>query len=70
MNNDLLKIINDVVVPDEPITENTVISECEDIDSLALLNLFIEFRKIKNDLVITDFSKCRTIQDVINLVQE
>lgn len=67
---EILGIINDIVDPEDQLTENTVIAECEDIDSLALLNLFLEFRKVKKDLTITEFSNCKTIKNVINLLLE
>ncbi|MBW7570725.1 hypothetical protein [Succinivibrio faecicola] len=67
---EILGIITDIVDPEDQLTENTVIAECEDIDSLALLNLFLEFRKVKKDLTITEFSNCKTIKNVINLLLE
>lgn len=67
---EILGIITDIVDPEDQLTENTVIAECEDIDSLALLNLFLEFRKVKKDLTITEFSNCKTIKNVINLLSE
>ena len=44
---EVLDLINEVVDAPEALNENTVISLCEDIDSLSLLSIFMELKKEK-----------------------
>ncbi len=62
----LAKII-ELIDPLDPIDENTVISQCDDIDSLALFNLVVYFKSIGKTCSLTDLSKCQTVGDFIDL---
>lgn len=65
---DVLNIINEVVDSTSPLTEEMVIASCEEIDSLSLLSIFLELKKIGIDCSITDFIKCITVGDMVSLV--
>lgn len=67
---EVLDLINEVVDAPEALNENTVISLCEDIDSLSLLSIFMELKKLGTNCIISDFIKCETIADVISLAIE
>ncbi len=63
-----LKMINSIVDSDTPLTESTFISDCEDLDSSALLSIFIQFKSMNYDCAITDFIKAKTVADIVSIV--
>ena len=64
---EMLSKIIELVDPLDPIEESTVISECDDIDSLALFNLVVYFKSIVKKCSLVDLSKCVTVSDFIDL---
>lgn len=42
---DFLEIINKIVEPSTPLKEESLISDCDEIDSLSLLSIFLEAKK-------------------------
>ncbi len=64
---DVLSKLNELISPSEPLLEDTIISACDDIDSLSLLNIFLELNKMGANCEISDFMKCETIGDIISL---
>lgn len=65
---DFLEIINKIVEPSTPLKEESLISDCDEIDSLSLLSIFLEAKKTGVQCSITDFIKCVSIGDIISLV--
>lgn len=64
---ELLAGIIDAIDPIDEITENTVVADCDDLDSLALFNIVV-YLKAKNLTV--DFSRlssCNTVADILDL---
>lgn len=62
----LAKLI-ELIDPIEKIDENTVISESDDIDSLALFSIVVYLKQQGKNYSLADFSKCKTIGDFIDL---
>lgn len=65
---DALALINTIVDPIDALTENTIIAESDDIDSLSLLTIFTAFKKKGIDCKITDFIGCSSVGEIITLV--
>ena len=63
-----LKMIKEILNCSEKISDSTVISECQQFDSLSLLNIFLEGKKSGAQIQITDFIKCKTVSDIIDLL--
>lgn len=63
----LEKIIKAVDAIDAEITENTVIADCDDIDSLAIFNVFLIYKELGLNVDIHDFSKVETVGDWLKL---
>lgn len=63
-----LKMIKEILNCSEEISDSTVISECQQFDSLSLLNIFLEGKKSGVQIQITDFIKCKTVSDIIDLL--
>lgn len=64
-----LNLIKDILNSSENITESSVISECQQFDSLCLLNIFLEGKKAGADIQITDFVRCKTVSDILDLLE-
>lgn len=63
----LAKII-EIIDPIDNVDENTVISESDDIDSLALFSIVVFFFKQGKKYSLADLSKCNTVGDIVDLV--
>lgn len=63
----LEKIIKAIDAIDAEITENTVIADCDDIDSLAIFNVFLIYKELGIEADIHDFSKAETVGDWLKL---
>lgn len=66
----ILQEIIDTVDPLDEITEDTVIETCEDLDSLALFNIVLYLRKNGYEGNIQSLSSCKTVADLINLIDK
>ncbi len=64
---DVLKIINNIVEGESPLTESVYISDCDDLDSSALLSIFVKFKSMGYDCDITDFIAAKTVGDLISI---
>lgn len=62
----LAKII-EIIDPIDKIDENTVISESDDIDSLALFSIVVFLKKQGKNYSLADLSKCNTVGDFVDL---
>lgn len=63
----LLEELIDVIDPIDEITEDTVIADCDDIDSLALFNIVIY---LKTRGILPSFNnilQCKTVRDILDL---
>lgn len=65
---EILSKIIEVVNPDEPITMDTVILDHEDMDSLAIFNIFITFRQEGLKVNFDQVGKCNTVKDLVELI--
>ncbi len=63
----LAKLI-EVIDPIDPIEENTVISDCEDIDSLAIFSVVVYLKSIGKSQSIAELAKCEKVSDFIDLI--
>ncbi len=63
----LLEELIEVIDPIDEITEDTVISECDDLDSLALFNIVIYLKSNGMSASLDDLAKCKTISDLLDL---
>ena len=61
--------IVDIVDPLDPITQETVVRECADIDSLALFNIVFFYKQEKGlPLALNDLITCNTVGDIVKLI--
>ncbi len=65
---DVLKLINSIVAGESPLTESDYISDCDDLDSSALLSIFVNFKSMGYDCDITDFIAAKTVGDLISII--
>ena len=63
----LLEELIEVIDPIDDITEDTVISESDDLDSLALFNIVIYLKSNGMSASLNDLAKCKTISDLLDL---
>lgn len=63
----LLEELIEVIDPIDEITEDTVISESDDLDSLALFNIVIYLKSNGMSASLNDLAKCKTISDLLDL---
>ena len=63
----LLEELIEVIGPIDEVTEDTVISECDDLDSLALFNIVIYLKSNGMSASLNDLAKCKTISDLLDL---
>ena len=62
----LLEELIEVIDPIDEITEDTVISECDDLDSLALFNIVIYLKSNGMSVSMDGLEKCKTISDLLD----
>lgn len=67
---DILKEIIAIVDPLDEITEDTVIEDSDDLDSLALFNIVLYMKKNGFKGSLTSLSSCKTVSDIIDLVEK
>lgn len=67
--NEIVEIIDPIDGPDS-ISMDTVIADCEDIDSLALFNIVVFLKSHGFKGSVADLSKCETIADLVSLAQD
>lgn len=63
----LAKII-EVIDPINEITEDTVIADCDDIDSLAIFSLVVYLKTIGKQQSLAQLSKCEKVSDFIDII--
>lgn len=62
---EILKGINEILEPDVEITEDTVIADCDDLDSLGLFNVVI-YLKAKGIFVkIEELAMCENVESFL-----
>lgn len=64
---EMLKKLIEIIDPVDEITEQTVIADCDDIDSLALFSIVVYLKKQGKNCSLKDLSKCRTVGDFIDI---
>lgn len=64
----LLEELIEVIDPIDEITEDTVIADCDDIDSLALFNIVIYLKTRGISPSFSELSECKTVSDLLDLV--
>ncbi|MBQ9273628.1 MAG: hypothetical protein IJ228_02350 [Succinivibrio sp.] len=64
----VLKEIIEVVDPLDELGEDTVISENDDLDSLALFNVMVYLRQHGYQGEVKEFSSCKTLGDIVSLI--
>lgn len=62
----LAKII-EVVDPLDEITEDTVIADSDDMDSLGLFSIVVYLKQLGKSYSLADLAKCRKVSDLIDL---
>lgn len=67
--NEIVEIIDPIDGPDS-VSLDTVIADCDDIDSLALFNIVVFLKSHGFTGTLADLSKCVTLADIVALVQE
>lgn len=65
---ELLAQIIDIIDPIDDITEDTVIADCEDFDSLALFNIMVLLKGQGLNVDIKSFASCKTVADILNFI--
>ena len=63
----LAKII-EVIDPIDEITEDTVIADCEDIDSLAIFSIVVYLKSLGKNQSLAQLSKCEKVSDFIDII--
>lgn len=63
----LLGELIDVIDPIDEITEDTVIADCDDIDSLALFNIVIYLKTRGISPSFNNILQCKTVRDILDL---
>lgn len=61
---DIIKIVD----PIDPIDENTVIADSDDLDSLALFNIVVYLKQRGYNGSFEDLSKCKTLGQLVDLI--
>ena len=58
-----------IVDPLDPITQETVVRACADIDSLALFTIVFFYKQAKGlPLALNDLITCNTVGDIVKLI--
>ena len=63
----LAKLI-EVIDPIDEITEDTVIADCEDIDSLALFSVVVYLKTIGKQQSLAPLSQCEKVKDFVDII--
>lgn len=61
---DIIRIVD----PIDPIDENTVIADSDDLDSLALFNVVVYLKQHGYNGSFEELSKCKTLGQMIDLI--
>lgn len=64
---EMLEKLIEIIDPIDEITESTVISESDDIDSLALFGIVVYLKNQGKNYTLPDLAKCNTVADFIDL---
>lgn len=64
---EMLEKLIEIIDPIDEITESTVISESDDIDSLALFSIVVYLKNHGKNYTLSDLAKCTTVGDFIDL---
>lgn len=68
MNRDeMLQKFIELIDPIDEINFDTVISDCDDIDSLALFSIVVFLKQKGKNYSLTDLGKCNTVGELIDL---
>lgn len=65
---EILAKINEVVEPLDEITVDTVILDCDDLDSLSIFNVILAYKDLGISLNLRDVNNCDTVGDLVNLI--
>lgn len=63
-----LQAIIDAVDPLDEFSEDTVIADCDDLDSLGLFNVVLYLNSIGLSPSLTDLAAMKTVGDIVDLV--
>ncbi len=66
---EILQEIIDAVSPLDEITEDTLISESDDLDSLGLFNVVLMLNGHGIKPTLTQLSQCKKVSDIIDMVE-
>ncbi len=64
---EMLEKIIETIDPVDEIDENTVVADCEDIDSLALFSLVVYLKTLGKEVSLKELSKCEKVSDFVDL---
>lgn len=65
---EILHNIIEAIDPLDEINTDTVITDCDDIDSLALFSVVVFLKqKLKKNVSLADLYKCTTVGDIVEL---
>lgn len=67
---DILAKIIEIVEPDDPVSMDTIIVEHDDMDSLAMFNIFRFFREQGLKVNMDRAVKCFTVRDLVELIDK
>lgn len=68
---EILQNIIEAIEPLDEINADTVIADCDDIDSLALFSVVVFLKqKMKKNVNLADLSKCTTVGDIVELAMK
>ena len=68
---EMLQNIIEAIEPLDEINADTVIADCDDIDSLALFSIVVFLKqKLKKNVSLTELSKCTTVGDIVELAMK
>lgn len=62
---EILKGINEILEPDVEITEDTVIADCDDLDSLGLFNVVIYLKAKGSSLKLKNLQCVKTLESFL-----
>ena len=63
----MLQKFIELIDPIDEINFDTVISDCDDIDSLALFSIVVFLKQKGKNYSLTDLGKCNTVGELIDL---
>ena len=68
---EILQNIIEAIEPLDEINADTVIADCDDIDSLALFSVVVFLKqKLKKNVNLADLSNCTTVGDIVELAMK